>query len=87
MQAALNTLKEERRRVVEARQAVFADADLHAHDPGHRRLLLRQMANELVEHDRAIALLDQMSSGVGAPVVALERKACVERRHAAGVRR
>lgn len=84
LQSALNTLREERRRVVEARAAVFADADLHACAPGHRRTLLRQMANELVEHDRAIALLDQMSAGVAAPVDAMERHDCVKRLHAAG---
>ena len=84
MQAALTTLKEERRRVVEARSAVFADADLHARDPAHRRVLLRQMATELVEHDRAIALIDQMSAGVDAPVDAGARHEVVRRLHAGG---
>lgn len=84
MRAALNTLKEERRRVSEARSAVFADADLHARDPGHRRVLLRQMADELVEHDRAIALIDQMSAGCVQPVDAGARHDVVRRLHAAG---
>lgn len=84
LQSALNTLREERRRVVQARAAVFADADLHACAAGHRRALLRQMANELVEHDRAIALLDQMSAGVSEPIGSAERCGSVKRLHAAG---
>ena len=57
--AALNTLREERRRVVEARAAVMGDLALMASDPAHRRRLLDQMLIEMVEHDQAIVLIER----------------------------
>ncbi|RZJ19109.1 MAG: hypothetical protein EON91_02630 [Brevundimonas sp.] len=57
-EASLNVLREERRRVREARAAAMADDDLRRDDPAYRQALLTQMLVELTQLDGSIQLLE-----------------------------
>lgn len=62
-EAALNTLREERRAVAAARAALLRDDDLRRTDGRHRSQLLAQTMMELAELSRAIALLERAQAG------------------------
>lgn len=62
-EAALNTLREERRAVTAARGQLLRDEDLRQSDPQHRNQLLAQTMAELAQLSRAITLLERVQSG------------------------
>jgi len=62
-EAALNTLREERRAVSAARAQLLRDEDLRRADPQHRNHLLAQTMAELAQHSRAITLLERVQAG------------------------
>ena len=62
-EAALNTLREERRAVSSARAQLLRDEDLRLSDPRHRSQLLAQTMAELAQLSRAITLLERVQSG------------------------
>lgn len=62
-EAALNTLREERRAVSAARAQLLRDEDLRLSDPQHRSQLLAQTMAELAQLSRAITLLERVQSG------------------------
>lgn len=62
-EAALNTLREERRAVAAARGQLLRDEDLRQADPRHRDQLLAQTMAELAQLSRAITLLERVQAG------------------------
>lgn len=62
-EAALNTLREERRAVSAARAQLLRDEDLRRADPQHRNQLLAQTMAELAQLSRAITLLERVQAG------------------------
>lgn len=62
-EAALNTLREERRAVSAARAQLLRDEDLRRDEPQHRNQLLAQTMAELAQLSRAITLLERVQAG------------------------